>query len=46
MMGGPLVAGVLADHTGSYVPGFAVLAALSALGSICFLRARRPRLAP
>ena len=46
MMGGPLVAGVLADHTGSYVPGFAVLAALSALGSVCFLRARRPRLAP
>lgn len=44
MMGGPLVAGVLADRTGSYVPGFAVLAGLAALGSGCFLRARRPHL--
>lgn len=42
MMGGPLVAGVLADRTGSYGPGFTVLAALSALGSLAFARARRP----
>src|SRR5688500_10874945 len=42
MMLGPVVAGVLADQTGSYVPGFSVLAALSALGSLAFLRARRP----
>ncbi len=44
MMGGPLVAGILADRTGTYVLGFSVLAALSALGSIFFLLARRPRL--
>jgi MFS family permease len=44
MMGGPLVAGILADRTGSYVPGFAVLAGLAALGSIFFLLARRPHL--
>jgi MFS family permease len=44
MMGGPLVAGILADRTGSYVLGFSVLAAVSALGSVCFLLARRPGL--
>jgi sugar phosphate permease len=43
MMGGPLVAGILADRTGSYVPGFTVLAGLAALGSVFFLLARRPR---
>jgi sugar phosphate permease len=42
MMGGPLVAGILADRTGSYVPGFQVLAALAALGSIAFLFATPP----
>jgi sugar phosphate permease len=42
MMLGPLVAGILADRTGSYVPGFSVLAALAAAGSIAFVRARRP----
>ncbi len=30
MILGPVVAGVLADHTGSYVPGVSVLAGLSA----------------
>jgi sugar phosphate permease len=44
MMGGPLVAGVLADRTGSYVPGFSVLAALAAVGSVFFVLARRPKL--
>jgi sugar phosphate permease len=43
MMAGPLVAGILADRTGSYVPGFCVLAAMAALGSIFFALARRPR---
>lgn len=43
MMGGPLVAGILADRTGSYVAGFSVLAALAAVGSVFFLLARRPR---
>ena len=42
MMGGPLVAGILADRTGSYVPGFQVLSALAALGSIAFLFATPP----
>ncbi|OGL25490.1 MAG: hypothetical protein A3G44_04920 [Candidatus Rokubacteria bacterium RIFCSPLOWO2_12_FULL_73_47] len=42
MMGGPLVAGVLADRTGSYVPGFLVLATLAALGSVFFALAARP----
>jgi PGF-CTERM protein len=42
MMGGPLLAGILADRTGSYVPGFSVLAALAALGSVAFVLARRP----
>jgi PGF-CTERM protein len=42
MMGGPLLAGILADRTGSYLPGFSVLAALAALGSVAFVRARRP----
>jgi len=39
---GPLVAGILADRTGSYVPGFSVLAACAAAGSVAFLLARRP----
>lgn len=42
MMAGPLVAGVLADLTGSYRPGFTILAGLAALGSLGFLLARRP----
>jgi sugar phosphate permease len=42
MMFGPLVAGVLADRTGSYELGFRVLAGLAALGSIFFLLAVRP----
>src|SRR5207244_11969829 len=41
MILGPLVAGVLADRTGSYVPGFSVLAALAAAGSVACVRARR-----
>ncbi|HSF04547.1 MAG TPA: MFS transporter [Methylomirabilota bacterium] len=45
MMAGPLVAGILADRTGSYVPGFSVLAAMAALGSVFFALARRPRAA-
>jgi len=42
MILGPLVAGVLADRTGSYVPGFTLLATLAAAGSVAFLMARRP----
>ena len=46
MMAGPLVAGVLADRMGSYVPGFSILATLAAMGSIFFLLARRPAAPP
>ena len=42
MVGGPLVAGILADRTGSYRLGFTVLALLAFLGSIFFLLAKRP----
>jgi len=42
MILGPLVAGVLSDRTGSYVPGFSLLAALAAAGSVAFARAKRP----
>jgi hypothetical protein len=33
---------MLADRTGTYRLGFTVLAVLAALGSFCFLLARRP----
>jgi sugar phosphate permease len=42
MIGGPLIAGVLADRTGSYEGGFSILATLAAIGSIFFVLARRP----
>lgn len=41
-IGGPLIAGVLADVTGSYRAGFTVIAVLAGLGSLFFLMARRP----
>jgi len=41
-VGGPLIAAVLADVTGSYRPGFTVIAALAGMGSLFFLLARRP----
>ena len=41
-IGGPLVAGMLADLTGNYRAGFTVLAVLTGLGSLCFLFAKRP----
>jgi sugar phosphate permease len=42
MMGGPLVAGILADRTGTYQAGFTALAAMAALGSVFFALATRP----
>jgi sugar phosphate permease len=42
MMGGPLIAGLLADRTGSYQVGFTALATLAALGSAFFALATRP----
>lgn len=39
---GPLLAGILADTTGSYESGFTILALLAGVGSVFFLLARRP----
>jgi MFS family permease len=41
-VGGPMIAGIMADMTGNYRAGFTTLALLAALGSIFFLLARRP----
>ena len=41
---GPLVAGILADRTGSYQAGFTILALLAGLGSVFWLLAQRPGL--
>jgi len=42
-IGGPLIAGALADATGNYRAGFTLLALLAGAGSAFFLLARRPR---
>ncbi len=42
MMGGPLVAGILADRTGSYRTGFTLLAVLAGLGMLFFVLATPP----
>jgi len=42
MIGGPLIAGIIADRTGSYEVSFRILAGFAALGSIFFVLARRP----
>ncbi|MCH8141530.1 MAG: MFS transporter [Proteobacteria bacterium] len=42
MSSGPIVAGVMADISGNYESGFALLAGLSLLGSFCFLAATPP----
>ncbi|MFO1328609.1 MAG: MFS transporter [Rubrivivax sp.] len=39
---GPMVAGMMADATGSYRSGFVLLALLAGSGSVMFLLARRP----
>lgn len=39
---GPLIVGILADQTGSYQPGFVVLACIAAAGSLLFLFATKP----
>lgn len=41
---GPLVAGLLADSTGSYEAGFTLMAVLAGLGSGFFVFAKRPQL--
>jgi len=42
-IGGPLIAGALADWTGNYRVGFTILAMLAGLGSLFFLMAKPPR---
>lgn len=42
-IGGPMIAGVLADMTGDYRLGFTILALLAGIGSLFFLFARRPK---
>ena len=42
-IGGPMIAGILADMTGNYRAGFTTLALLAGLGSLFFLFARRPQ---
>lgn len=43
-IGGPMVAGMLADATGSYRAGFTVLAVTALAGSAMFLKTRKPEL--
>ncbi|MBI5948976.1 MAG: MFS transporter [Chloroflexi bacterium] len=43
LTGGPILAGILADRTGSYEAGFTVLAVLAALGSTFFIFSTPPR---
>src|SRR5688572_10024952 len=41
-IGGPMIAGMLADATGNYRAGFTVLALLAGVGSLFFVLAKRP----
>jgi len=41
-IGGPMIAGLLADLTGNYRTGFTVLALLAGVGSMFFVLAKRP----
>ena len=43
MIFGPLIAGVMADETGTYTAGFTLLAALAGVGSIFFVLLRPPQ---
>ena len=42
-IGGPLVAGAMADHTGNYRAGFTLLALVAGSGALLFLLARKPQ---
>ena len=44
--GGPIIAGYMADVQGDYQSAFALFAALSLLGSVCFFAARPPAVLP
>ena len=41
-IGGPMIAGLLADATGDYRAGFTLLAVLAGLGSVFFIAAKKP----
>jgi MFS family permease len=41
-VGGPMIAGVLADVTGNYRTGFTLLALVAGVGSVFFVLAKRP----
>jgi sugar phosphate permease len=41
-VGGPMIAGILADATGNYRAGFTILALLAGVGSLFFFFARKP----
>ena len=41
-VGGPMIAGITADVTGTYTLGFTLLALLACLGSMFFVLAKRP----
>ncbi|MCH2667371.1 MAG: MFS transporter [Deinococcales bacterium] len=43
MVAGPLIVGLLADKSGSFQPGFLVVASLAALGSIFFIFTHPPK---
>ncbi len=43
-VGGPMIAGILADATGNYRAGFTILALLAGVGSLFFFFARKPEL--
>jgi MFS family permease len=45
-IGGPLIAGALADWTGDYRAGFTVLAVMAGVGSLFFVLARPPKNPP
>jgi MFS family permease len=45
-IGGPMIAGILADMTGNYRAGFTTLALLAGMGSAFFLLAKRPARLP
>jgi sugar phosphate permease len=42
-VGGPLIAGIMADVTGNYKLGFTILAILAGMGSMFFILARKPK---
>ena len=41
-VGGPMIAGILADATGNYRAGFTILGVLAGIGSLFFFFARKP----